>query len=251
MEIMQFLRSVFSGWVETVGIVLTVLPFIERIPRVKEWLQDKPLLDRFAPLLWVIGISCIVWGFYAAWEEQREIARTIQQKLDDTTKPKFAFTLGQAAFNFQPSENTTALLLQADILNRGAASVTRNWKAHYDSPTLNTDIVFARPVKEPIMFGEPGQPGAVAFYGSKAILNTTAINPIERGAASSGRILLAIPGNKLNEISKGDALVTVTMEDYWGQSYSAQFRGGRGGNPRVEFLPGEMPAPNLGKRKRQ
>ena len=47
MEFKEFLSSVFSSWVEMAAIVLTLLPFIEKIPRVKTWLSDKPLIDRF------------------------------------------------------------------------------------------------------------------------------------------------------------------------------------------------------------
>jgi hypothetical protein len=70
-ELKEFLQAVVNSWIEKVGIVLTILPFIEKIPRVQEWLKDKPLLERFVPLLWVIGGLCIIWGFYSAWLDQR------------------------------------------------------------------------------------------------------------------------------------------------------------------------------------
>lgn len=81
MEFKEFLSSVFSSWVEMAGIVLTLLPFIEKIPRVKTWLSDKPLIDRFVPLIWIVGLSCVLWGVYAAWRDQYRQVRVLQGQL--------------------------------------------------------------------------------------------------------------------------------------------------------------------------
>ena len=72
MELWKFITAVFGTWVEKVGIFLTILPFIEKIPRVKQWLSEKPIIDRFVPALWVIGGICVLWGFYAAWAEEHQ-----------------------------------------------------------------------------------------------------------------------------------------------------------------------------------
>lgn len=75
-----FFWTVLDSWVEKVGIMLTLIPFIERIPQIRSWLTEKPLLDRFVPLLWVIGGACIFWGFYAAWLDQYQARKA--SKLD-------------------------------------------------------------------------------------------------------------------------------------------------------------------------
>src|SRR5712664_1961656 len=72
MYFIEFLRAVWDTWVEKVGIILTVLAFIEKIPRVKLWLNEKPIIDRFVPVLWAAGGVCIIWGFYSAWRTQYE-----------------------------------------------------------------------------------------------------------------------------------------------------------------------------------
>jgi len=40
----EFLLAVFGSWIEKVGIVLTIIPFVENIPSIRAWLLDKPIL---------------------------------------------------------------------------------------------------------------------------------------------------------------------------------------------------------------
>jgi hypothetical protein len=94
MLLAEFLAAVFNSWIEKAGLVLTILPFIEKIPSIKRRLGEKQILDRFAPVLWLIGICCIVWGFYSAWLDQHngvisakaETAKK-QEDLDALNKP--------------------------------------------------------------------------------------------------------------------------------------------------------------------
>jgi hypothetical protein len=45
-ELWIWLVAVFSTTVEKVGVVLTILALIEKIPRVRHFLSEKPILDR-------------------------------------------------------------------------------------------------------------------------------------------------------------------------------------------------------------
>jgi hypothetical protein len=74
-----FLGDALSSWVEKVGIVLTILPFIENIPAVSEWLHNKPFLEGHLWFLWLIGGFCIFWGFYEAYKKQYEARLKAEQ----------------------------------------------------------------------------------------------------------------------------------------------------------------------------
>src|SRR2546430_6912216 len=91
----EFLKSVFGTWAEKVGIILTIIPFIEKIPRVRMWLRGKPFLDRFVPLLWVIGGIGICWGLFASWGDQYQKRQTAEQALADLTKAQFSCHIDQ------------------------------------------------------------------------------------------------------------------------------------------------------------
>ena len=71
--LLEFASAVLSSWAEKVGIVLTLFLIVERIPRIKARLGDKPLIDRFIPLLWVVAISCVLWGFFAEWKDRKSV----------------------------------------------------------------------------------------------------------------------------------------------------------------------------------
>lgn len=74
-----FVGDAFSTWMEKVGIVLTVLPFIETIPAVSAWLHGKPFIEDHLWFLWLVGGFCIVWGFYEAYRKQFEAREKAEQ----------------------------------------------------------------------------------------------------------------------------------------------------------------------------
>src|ERR1700731_128913 len=90
----DFVAAVFSSWVEKAGIGLTLLPLIEKIPIIKRWLDDRPILERFSPLLWVIGLACIFSGFYSAWSDEH--GKVLAQKA--YLKPWLQLTYTPGAF---------------------------------------------------------------------------------------------------------------------------------------------------------
>ncbi len=64
----EFISAVFSSWTERVGVVLTILPFLDKLPAIKKWLRGQPILESFRPLLWLVGGVCVFYGFYDAWQ---------------------------------------------------------------------------------------------------------------------------------------------------------------------------------------
>src|SRR5260370_7233283 len=94
MAIKEFSLTVLDSWVEKVGLFLTILAFLEKIPRVREYLHEKPIIDRFVPVLWFIGMFCIIWGFYSAWLVQYRAAREAQKQLEELTQPNFKVVHG-------------------------------------------------------------------------------------------------------------------------------------------------------------
>jgi hypothetical protein len=128
MELKGFLQAVFNGWVEIVGIILTILPFVEKIPRIKLWLQDKPFLERFSWLLWLIGGACMFWGFYSAWKEEHHQAIRAEQKLEELTQPKLVGTMNQWVAGTTPELNGMQVFVELSIKNTGAPSIAQSFR---------------------------------------------------------------------------------------------------------------------------
>src|SRR5258708_23618060 len=133
----QFIKEVFDTWAEKVGIILTILPFIEKIPRVRTWLQEKPILDRFVPLLWVVGIACMVGGFYSAWDDQHRAAMRANQQLESLSKPELTGLINQVVIGDDPGEVGCQFFFDIAVKNSGAPSIAYDWELSMDQPPLN------------------------------------------------------------------------------------------------------------------
>ncbi|MDQ1610203.1 MAG: hypothetical protein QOG00_134 [Pyrinomonadaceae bacterium] len=151
-------------------------------------------------------------------------------------RPEFTLGLGQIYNAYSESEDKTKLLIEVEIRNTGAPSITTDWRIHYKSPTLDQDLrtVRFKNEAEPVVFplSDDADTG-IAFNSSEAINITTARTPIMRGVPAIGRVLVNVPGNKTSELQTGEAVITVTLHDYLkDRDYSGQFKGRKG-------LPGE------------
>jgi hypothetical protein len=213
----EFLLAVFNSWVEKVGIILTIIPFIEKIPRVKEWLHDKPLIDRFIPLLWVIGIVCILWGFYSAWDYQRNAAFEARKKLDELTKPKLIGEIDQAGSVGQAVDehgrlfinmSDTGIFVFATIKNIGAPSVVVNW-----------NLVVHMPGKAPVKAAKRLLPTTMRLdkqsmmYAEDALYNKAVNSPVPTGGQISGVLLFVLEGVTRDECWKQGTILILEFQD--------------------------------------
>jgi hypothetical protein len=134
-ELREFLATTLKSWVEKVGIFLTIIAFVEKIPKVREYLRGKPIIDRFVSLIWTIGIFCMIWGFYAAWLTQYQSAQAKQRQIDQLTQPNFELSHGSIMLSKLILTNKNAsvdryagVLISEVVVNRGAPSIITGWK---------------------------------------------------------------------------------------------------------------------------
>jgi len=204
----QFIKEVFDTWAEKVGIILTILPFIEKIPRVRTWLNEKPFIDRFVPLLWVIGGFCIIWGFYAAWKDKNDEVVNLRARL---AAPRFEGRITALSSMTTPSG---AVLLAGGILMNptGPPSVAIDWQMHLEF-NPSTKIV-GQMMQEP-----DADRDFVMSNGMKAILKhdnwwpTKAATPIAPGGVAGGWLWALFPGLSADEIYEKHAIVVVDFRD--------------------------------------
>lgn len=118
--VLEFLSEVFASWVEWVGIVLTIFALVEKVPRVKEWLHDKPLIERFVPLIWVVAIFCVGYGFYAAWHNQFKRAEQAEGQVKSLTSADITGDIELGVIGQQGIGSHAALVIE--VRNSGAPS---------------------------------------------------------------------------------------------------------------------------------
>ncbi len=72
-----YAKAVFSSWVATVGILLTITAFIPE--RAQKWVEARIMKDRFSlKHLWVTGALLLLVAFYQAWVEEHRIVEQLE-----------------------------------------------------------------------------------------------------------------------------------------------------------------------------
>ncbi len=224
MAIKEFLVAVFSNWVEAVGIILAVLPFIEKLPRVKAWLQDKPFLERYAWLLWIVGGFCIVYGFYSAWFEQRIAATEAQKKFDELSKPKLSIEILeiiQGDIEGLPEEKRgLRVFFQVSIKNLGAPSIADSFLVTIEKGDLKrtTQPIFI--YDGYTVTGGSDKHVIAKFKRGDALYEKTS-SPIERGDKKTGWLLVEFEGINHEQMSGPGRKFVVQCSDVTGEKIYA------------------------------
>jgi len=236
----MWLGAVFSATVEQVGIVLTLLALVEKIPRVRHFLSEKPILDRFVPLIWVVAISCMLYGFFIVWRNQYEAAQTAERRraeAEDRSKPKFLTDkLDQWAIGDMPGDsNSTSLVIWMHIANDGAPSIINRFELTVELPD-GRKIIGERFYGKKLIF-----PGKGELDEQDCLFNKNASTPLTTGALVQGWIFFKLPGVTRDEVNKPTSLMTVSFGDITGTIYAVNqtVRGDESG--RFNYFPGMTP----------
>jgi len=169
----------------------------------------------------------------------------LEKEKNLTSVPDFIPMIRTVAVIHIPQENVTLIMFQVEIVNKGADSFALI-TGHYESPTLDADTNLPNfMVKQswPI----PDHPGQYLIIEPDEWLTPRVRKSrIARGELASGRVVLAVPGNKLYEIRMGEAKITLKVQDYLGKAYSDSYQadpkmGGQGGP--FMIYPGDVVKP--------
>jgi hypothetical protein len=229
MALKEFFAAVFGSWVEAVGVILTLLPFIEKVPRVKAWLHDKPFLERYAWLLWVVGGLCIIYGFYNAWYQQREKridaeAKLEQMKIDNTPILTGEITFSGAA-PAGPNNKDCLVIVGAKIIDRGAPSIADDFSVTIKRGERT--IVAKRlplPMSGPITFGSTIGAPAVVFPTSDFLPNKGPSQGVSKERALLGFMHVLVPDLTRDEFQSNQTVVVLSYKDFTGKGYSIERR---------------------------
>ena len=235
MELKEFLLAVFSSWVERVGIILTVVPFIENIRRIKIWLHDKPILENFKWLLWVFGGLCIFWGFYSAWLDQRNSVTSVQKqkdelqiKFDALATPILSGTVDTLSIAPGKTAKETVVTLWLTIRNRGAQTIAEDFTLKIASPKGDVaEGILIPPPNEgsTITLSEDKNPQkGVILYRDKSLLLQAKMQPIAHNGSVDGYIMFSATGLTKKEIEQIDSLIEVGFRDINGTREIARYR---------------------------
>lgn len=190
-------------------------------------------------------VALVFINILFAEEQQAPTPAPLTSPSPTTTpeSPKFEIHLGQAFFQYKKEFDITDVLLQVTVTNLGADSAVINWKAHYKSKTLDQDVMIFMPLREPVIWDTPGAQASLLFYKKDTIMMKTELSKVTRGLPIPGRMPIAIPGNREDEIRSG-AIITITAYDYLQNPFSEEWKsGGKDNDGLMRILPGEETKP--------
>jgi hypothetical protein len=204
-DLLTFLWAVIDSWAgyTTGGIIVAIL-----------WLwsilRQRAVPRKIAVAVAVFFVFCAV---FHAWREQFHKASNVQAKFDASTKPEFRVVIAQIIGTYS-SSGKTVFLVQMGVFNRGADSVLANISAHYQSPTLNSDVdvVYMPPEEEVRAFPEEWR------TEDRPVPNMQSVGMISRGALVPGKLFVTVPGNHEAELGELPSALTITVRDYLGST---------------------------------
>lgn len=235
MEFGNFLSAVFGSWVEKVGIILTLVPFIEKAPPVKRWLRNRPLLEKFTSILLWVGVLVVFWGFYDAWLQQVNQVRdlraqnaTLQQHLSSLQVPDLHGTITNIMFGRPPRGGSNCVLtLQAIITNTGAPSVADRITIRVslkDRTNVRVEGLLPPPGSITLFEGFPRKSPGIILMSSDYLPNKALAEPIKTGGAVFGFMQAYIEGWTSKQIETKGAIVRLVFYDVTGKSYTAELQ---------------------------
>jgi hypothetical protein len=219
MELADFVRSVFSSWVEIVGIVLTVLPFLEKIPALG---RRMSVLESYAKFIWIIGAVCIFFGFYSSWSMERRARVDAEKKITELSKPELSAEItfyggGGSPEGSVRGSDGTFIFLDVIIYNTGAPTIVRDTSATVTTPDGRSGEGTAMVVPERMTIGD--EQARKFTVSSKDFLNVTAAEPIPRNGEAHGFAFYMFRTLTREEILQKGSVITFRFKDVNGRQY--------------------------------
>jgi hypothetical protein len=212
-EFGRFWWAVFNNWAgySTGGIIVATVAF---------WhiLRDVPISRQLGLGLAVVFL-CM--AFFKAWRDEY-LGRVVANQKLRATEPDFVLDLGQIVIKYDPARDFTALLIHMQILNRGADSVAVNWHARYKSASCEDEAEINIFAEESISL--PFSSGEYQYIIKRDdLMPLKTIRPVTKGSIAAGLLFVLVSGNRFDEILSGAATITVSVDDYLGKCYQADY----------------------------
>jgi hypothetical protein len=177
--------------------------------------------------LWSLAaIISLIYTSYRVWVNEHKAYVEAEKRIGDLSeklisqRPDFLLETGNACGQYDQGAGHTIVYVRVNILNRGADSVALRWKAEYCSGTdrqpARVRNLFSRQSFMPLGNGRNLK------ITNDDLMTTKTIKPIVRGTVVAGRLLITVPGDKLDDLKTGRGLFIITCVDYLGREYSVE-----------------------------
>lgn len=149
-SILLFIQAVFSHWIATLGIILTLTPLIPE--HFQRWIEGKMKRPLSLKHLWVVGALLLLIAFYQAWNDEHTARAESDRTIQSLTVPDFKFSYGNsAAAPAEENDASTLVTREVTITNLGAPSVVSKFSVEVrPEGSSQWDTVEIIPVDQPV-----------------------------------------------------------------------------------------------------
>jgi len=232
----------YLSWLQILLLMVGLMSGIFSLFR-EVFLINHPEKAQNAHLFWRCVFITFIISAVSLWVSERQKTLDLKARLDELTKPGFVVESGRQMSAF--GNNITTTFLSVRITNRGADSAIFDYEAYFQSKSQPSPIrlkTIAPTLVGPLKLRYPNGrwyeiPASGLIYNRKEL--------IHRGDYIAGLMPIEIPGDRRQEFTDPDTIVTIKVKDYTGNWTSGYFHGtteGSSGDPAI--VQGEaMPMP--------
>jgi hypothetical protein len=217
-SIREFVRVIWEDWGSRVSGALSI-PFTVLALFAKA---------DYARIIWAcLAVIGVVATIYQVWSKERKRVVQLEESLSQERQkntPELIGAVEQIIVGecFGVAE-MIGVFLNLTIINRGADSTVRNWKASVTVSGMTREMSLSRIADNTRFVMENGQ--ECRINSSDGIYDKIAVAPIRRGTHVSGWIHVTLEGLGLNTTafrSPGSKL-SIGFEDFLGKNYVAEY----------------------------
>jgi hypothetical protein len=162
--------------------------------------------------------ACIL-AFALLWWQEKSARMKSEQELNNS-KPKFVLGLGNIVWLYQKDRDLTVFFMLASITNSGQPSVALNWRGKYKVGTS---------IEEMEVFTLRGTYTVDIEKDKLSLTNDNLINvktletPVGKGQFVGGRIVVAIKGDRSEQIRAIRHTIEIECSDYINNKSTATY----------------------------
>jgi len=178
---------------------------------------------------WIAAVLCFLFANYRNWADEHK--KVLSQRLD------FDFVIEQMHWELIQNGESTAFVFAVFLLNKGAPSITRSWRATYKiSSSTEWMKLFYLPDKWIIKSDSQ----SVTIQPQDQIAAKTIEKRVETGDAKTGRVFFSLPGDRGDQIKSLQFEIEITFSDFLGNDISAKFKPNPAPLVGISLYPTEM-----------
>jgi hypothetical protein len=181
--------------------------------------------------LWIAAALAFAFANWRAWSRQYLRAEKSEAELKDL-RAKFIIFPSFNLWRYDNVLDKTLSFILVKLINQGHPSVVTGWTAQYEIGTA-TEIMTLFHLTSPysLTMGEE----LLTVSNDDLIPTKTSETQLLRGGSITGRLMLALEGNRADQFNSALYRITINCFDYLGTTFTASYAPQPNNTPKMMF----------------